>query len=70
MDEISKRYVHGDYEECMGLVVNKLTQISHFYMQSSGKVVPRYIHKCNRDRLCNCVPLLLYLITLLDKLEP
>lgn len=70
MDEISKHYVHGDYEECMALVVHKFTQISRFYTQSSGKVCPRYIHKCDRDRLCSCVPLLLYLITLLDKLEP
>jgi hypothetical protein len=31
MDEISNKFVHGDYEECMALVVNKITQISRFY---------------------------------------
>jgi hypothetical protein len=71
MDEISKKYLHGEYEECMALVVTKLSSISRYYSQSTtSKVCPRYIHKCNRDKLCTCVPLLLYLITLIEKLEP
>jgi hypothetical protein len=71
MDEIAKKYVHGDFEECLALVVTKFATIQRFYTGSTltGKVAPRYLHKCDRDKQCECVQLTLYLITLLDRLE-
>jgi len=52
MDEIAKKYVHGDFEECLALVVTKFATIQRFYTGSvgMGKVAPRYLHKCDRDK--------------------
>ena len=52
MEEINKKYVNGDYEECLALVVTKFATIQRQYVQGISKVSPRYLHKCDRDRHC------------------
>ena len=49
MDEIATKYVAGDFEECLALVITKFATIQRFYMVQTGKVAPRYLHKCDRD---------------------